>query len=30
VQLRDASDRKTTLRVDLDTHSALFGVSVRW
>jgi opacity protein-like surface antigen len=30
VQLRDASDRKTTLRVDLDTHSALFGISARW
>jgi opacity protein-like surface antigen len=30
VELRDASNRKTTLRVDLDTHSALFGVSTRW
>lgn len=30
VELRDASNRKTTLRVDLDTHSALFGVSARW
>jgi len=30
MELRDASDRKTTLRVDLDTHSALFGVSARW
>jgi opacity protein-like surface antigen len=30
VELRDASDRKTTLRTDLDTHSALFGVSARW
>ena len=30
VELRDASDRKTTLRADLDTHSALFGLSARW
>lgn len=30
VELRDASNRKTTLRTDLDTHSALFGLSARW
>ncbi len=30
VELRDASNRKTTLRADLDTHSALFGLSARW
>ena len=30
VELRDASNRKTTLRTDLDTHSALFGISARW
>lgn len=30
VELRDASNRKTTLRTELDTHSALFGVSARW
>lgn len=29
VELRDASNRKTTLRTDLDTHSALFGISAR-
>jgi opacity protein-like surface antigen len=30
VELRDASNRRTTLGVDLDTHSALFGISARW
>ena len=30
VELRDASNGKTTLRADLDTHSALFGISARW
>lgn len=30
VELRDASNRKTTLRADLDTHSALIGLSARW
>ena len=30
VELRDASNRKTTLRTDLDSHSALFGISARW
>jgi hypothetical protein len=30
VELRDASNRKTTLRTELDTHSALFGISARW
>jgi len=30
VELRDASDRKTTLRTELDTHSVLFGISARW
>ena len=30
VELRDASNNRTTLRMDLDTHSALFGVSARW
>jgi len=30
VELRDASNRKATLRTELDTHSALFGVSARW
>ncbi len=30
VELRDASLNSATLRVDLDTHSALFGVSARW
>jgi opacity protein-like surface antigen len=30
VELRDASNSKTTLRADLDTHSALFGISARW
>jgi opacity protein-like surface antigen len=30
VELRDASNGRTTLRADLDTHSALFGISARW
>lgn len=30
VELRDASNRKTTLRTELDTHSALLGISARW
>jgi opacity protein-like surface antigen len=30
VELRDASLNSATLRADLDTHSALFGVSARW
>ena len=30
VELRDASNSRTTLRADLDTHSALFGISARW
>ncbi|MGH7299568.1 MAG: outer membrane protein [Candidatus Rokuibacteriota bacterium] len=30
VELRDASNRKTTLRAELDTHSALIGISARW
>jgi opacity protein-like surface antigen len=30
VELRDASNGRTTLRTDLDTHSALFGISARW
>lgn len=30
LELRDASNRRTTLRTDLDTHSALFGLSARW
>jgi opacity protein-like surface antigen len=30
VELRDASNRRTTMSVDLDTHSALFGISARW
>lgn len=30
VELHDASNGRTTLRADLDTHSALFGVSARW
>jgi opacity protein-like surface antigen len=30
VELRDASNRRTTLRTELDTHSALFGLSARW
>jgi len=30
VELRDANLNRTTLRTDLDTHSALFGLSARW
>jgi opacity protein-like surface antigen len=30
VELRDASLNRATLRTDLDTHSALFGISARW
>ncbi|HSE04316.1 MAG TPA: outer membrane beta-barrel protein [Methylomirabilota bacterium] len=30
VELRDASNGRTTLRTELDTHSALFGISARW
>jgi opacity protein-like surface antigen len=30
VELRDAANRKTTLRTDLDSHAALFGISARW
>ena len=30
VELHDASNGRTTLRADLDTHSALFGISARW
>ena len=30
VELRDANVGRTTLRTDLDTHSALVGLSARW
>jgi hypothetical protein len=30
VELQDASTGRTTLRTELDTHSALFGISARW
>ena len=30
VELRDANLNRTTLRTDLDTHSALLGISARW
>ncbi|HZP35475.1 MAG TPA: outer membrane beta-barrel protein [Methylomirabilota bacterium] len=30
VELRDANIGRTTLRTDLDTHSALIGLSARW
>jgi opacity protein-like surface antigen len=30
VELRDANVRRTTLRTDLDTHSALVGLSAHW
>ena len=30
VELRDADLNRTTLRTDLDTHSALLGISARW
>jgi opacity protein-like surface antigen len=30
VELRDANLHRTTLRTDLDTHSALLGISARW
>ena len=30
VELRDANLNRTTLRTDLDTHSALVGISARW
>jgi len=30
VELRDANLNRTTLRTDLDTHSALIGLSARW
>jgi opacity protein-like surface antigen len=30
VELRDANLSRTTLRTDLDTHSALLGISARW
>ena len=30
VELHDASLNRTTLRTDLDTHSALLGISARW
>lgn len=30
VELRDANVNRTTLRTDLDTHSALLGISARW
>lgn len=30
VELHDANVRRTTLRTDLDTHSALVGLSARW
>jgi opacity protein-like surface antigen len=30
VELRDADINRTTLRTDLDTHSALVGLSARW
>jgi opacity protein-like surface antigen len=30
VELRDANINRTTLRTDLDTHSALVGLSARW
>ena len=30
VELRDANVGRTTLRTDLDTHSALIGLSARW
>ena len=30
VELRDANGGRTTLRTDLDTHSALVGLSARW
>jgi opacity protein-like surface antigen len=30
VELRDANLSRTTLGTDLDTHSALFGLSTRW
>jgi opacity protein-like surface antigen len=30
VELRDANLNRTVLRTDLDTHSALFGISARW
>jgi len=30
VELRDANLNRATLRTDLDTHSALFGISARW
>ena len=30
VELRDANLNRTTLRTDLDTHSALVGLSARW
>jgi opacity protein-like surface antigen len=30
VELRDANLNRTTLRTDLDTHSALIGISARW
>ena len=29
-ELRDANLNHTTLRTELDTHSALFGLSARW
>jgi hypothetical protein len=30
VELHDANLNRTTLRTDLDTHSALVGISARW